>query len=317
MSRTPPLTVIALGGNAISPPRGDLSLAAERVTVARAVTELVPIVRSGARLLIVHGNGPQVGRLLNSSVGDAEHLDVHVAQTQGELGYLLAQALDAALGDTASVALVTRALVDAGDPAFAVPTKPVGAVLAREPDGVPAVRVPDGSGWRRVVASPRPLAVIEQAAIASLLASHHVIAGGGGGIALVRSGNVYTAAPAVIDKDYVAALLAVAFDAALLLFVTDVAHAFDRFGDRAQQQPIARMSIAQARARLASGAFAPGSMAPKIESAMQFVVATKRPAVITTLGAVDAARRGTGGTTIFPGDGSPPESEGQPIADRR
>jgi len=294
----PPLIVVALGGNAISPPHGDLSLGAEHRTVVTAIADLVPIARAGARLLIVHGNGPQVGRLLSApGVGDPARLDVHVAQTQGELGYLLAAALDESLGDGATVALVTRVRVDADDPAFATPTKPVGPVLTHRPDGVPAVQMPDRSGWRRVVASPRPLAVIEQAAIAGLLAAHHVIAGGGGGVALARRGSGFSAPPAVVDKDYVAALLAVALDATQLVFVTDVAHAFDRFGARSQQ-PIARMSIDHARKRLAAGAFAPGSMAPKVESAIQFVAATHRTAVITTVGAVDAARRGEAGTTI-------------------
>ncbi|HUI24933.1 MAG TPA: carbamate kinase [Candidatus Kryptonia bacterium] len=301
MSSPPsPLIVVALGGNAISPPRGDLSLAVEQLAIANAVAEISALARAGARLLLVHGNGPQVGRLLAApGLGDVARLDVHVAQTQGEIGYLLATALDAQLGDHASVALVTRVVVDAADPAFAAPTKPVGAVLAHKPDGLAAVLAPDGSGWRRVVASPRPLAVLEQAAIATLLVAHHVIAGGGGGVALAHSGNAYIPQPAVVDKDYVAALLAVALDAAQLLFVTDVAHAFDRFGDRTQQ-PIDRMSIAQARVRLAGGAFAPGSMAPKIESAVQFVSATRRPALITTLGAVAAACRGQSGTIIEP-----------------
>ena len=145
-----PLYVVALGGNAICPPRGDLSLATERTLVRDAVAELAALARGGARLLIVHGNGPQVGRLLGApGLGDPESLDVHVAQTQGELGYLLAEALDARLGGEACAALVTRVLVDGGDPAFAAPSKPVGAALAAPPAGLPAVRMPDGRGWRR------------------------------------------------------------------------------------------------------------------------------------------------------------------------
>ncbi|HVN85999.1 MAG TPA: carbamate kinase [Candidatus Binatia bacterium] len=290
------LMVIALGGNAISPPRGDLSLATERAIVQRAIAEIAPLVRDKTRLLIVHGNGPQVGRLLTvSGVGDAESLDIHVAQTQGEIGYLIAESLDEQLGTDACVTLLTRVLVDAADPAFSNPTKPVGAVLDRKPEGVAAVRV--AGGWRRVVPSPRPLAVIEQSAIAALLGAHHVIAGGGGGIALTRGERGRVARPAVIDKDYVAALLAIRLNAERLLFVTDVAHAFDGFGTN-QPQPITRMSVAEARARLHKGAFAPGSMAPKIESAIEFVAATRRPAIVTTLGSIDAACRSEAGTTI-------------------
>lgn len=296
----PPLYVIALGGNAISPPRGDLSFATERAVIDRAVTELAALARIGTRLLVVHGNGPQVGRLLAAAgLGDADSLDVHVAQTQGELGYLLAEALDARLGRDACVALVTRVLVDEHDPAFAHPTKPIGPVLASPPAGAPAVRMPDGEGWRRVAASPKPAQVVEQSAIASLLATHHVVAGGGGGVPVVGARASRQARPAVIDKDWVAALLAVALAAERLVFVTDVSHAFDRFG-RVDQREIRAMTVMEARERLASSMFAPGSMAPKVESAAQFVEATGHRAVITTIGSLEPALRGAAGTTIRP-----------------
>lgn len=296
----PPLYVVALGGNLISPPRGDLTFAAERAAIGRAGGELAFLARGGIRLLVVHGNGPQVGRLLDAAgLGDPGSLDVHVAQTQGELGYLLAEALDAGLGQDACAALVTRVLVDEGDPAFAHPTKPIGAVLTSPPTDGLAARMPDGDGWRRVVASPRPVRVIEQPAIALLLATHHVIAGGGGGVSLAGSRSSRRAHAAVIDKDWVAALLAVALTAERLLFVTDVCSAYDRFG-RADQREIHAMSVTQARARLADGIFAPGSMGPKVESAVQFVEATGRPAVITTLGSLHLALRGEAGTTIHP-----------------
>ena len=296
----PPLHVIALGGNAVSPPRGDLSFATERAAIDGAAAELVALAGTGARLLVVHGNGPQVGRLLGAGgLGDPESLDVHVAQTQGELGYLLAEALDARLGRDACAALVTRVLVDEQDPAFAHPTKPIGAVLSAAPTGVPAARTPDGSGWRRVVASPRPAKVIEQAAIAALLTTHHVIAGGGGGVPLVSEGSARRARPAVIDKDWVAALLATALSAERLVFVTDVSHAFTRFG-QADQREIHTMSLVEARAHLGAGMFAAGSMAPQVESAIEFVAATRRPAVITTIGSLERALRGATGTTIQP-----------------
>lgn len=290
------LTVVALGGNAISPPRGDMGFEAERAAIAVAAEELAALARDGARLLIVHGNGPQVGRLLAApGSGGAAALDVHVAQTQGELGYLLAEALDERLGGTACAALVTRVLVDDHDLAFAEPTKPIGPVLAERPVSVASAPTPAGSGWRRVVASPRPLAVIEQSAIAQLLASHHVIAGGGGGVAL--AGEPRRARPAVVDKDWVASLLAIALGADRLIYVTDVSHAFDRFG-RAGEAAIRFMSPTEARSRLAGGIFGPGSMAPKIESAAEFVERAGRPAVIAALGSVETALRGATGTII-------------------
>ena len=298
MTGVPSLLVVALGGNAVSPPRGDLSIASERRVVDRAVAELATVATDGKRLLVVHGNGPQVGRLLAApGIGDPESIDVHVAQTQGELGYLLAEGLERQLLGGRCVAVVTRVVVDANDPDFLRPTKPVGAVLTSPPAGVPAVRVPGGSGWRRVVASPRPLAVIEQDAIAALLPTHHVIAGGGGGVALAGPTRTRHPQAAVIDKDWVAALLATAFDAEQLLFVTDVSHAFDAFGDH-NQQAIHSMRLADARQRLAAGVFAPGSMVPKVESAMQFVESTGRPAIIATVGQLAAALAGTSGTTI-------------------
>ena len=161
------------------------------------------------------------------------------------------------------------------------------------------MRTPDGRGWRRVVASPRPIAVVEQEAIGVLLAAHHVIAGGGGGVTLAGSLALRHPQPAVVDKDWVAALLAIAFDARQLLFVTDVPVAFDRFGE-AGQQPISMMTTDEALGRLAQGVFAPGSMAPKVQSAVQFVAACGRPAMITTIGSITAALRGEAGTRICP-----------------
>jgi carbamate kinase len=294
-----PLIVVALGGNAISPPRGALSFAVERSILHAAAGELAGLARRGHRLLVVHGNGPQVGRLLAAyDAGEPGNLDVHVAQTQGELGYLIAEAVDASLGADACAALITRVLVDPDDPAFAHPTKPVGAVLAEPPPGVAAVRLPNG-GWRRVVASPRPRAVIESGAIESLLSTHHVIAGGGGGVALAGRAGGRQPRAAVVDKDWVAALLAVCLAAHQLVFVTDVTHAFDRFGG-AEQEAIHFMTVSAARARLAAGVFAPGSMAPKVESAIEFVEASGRAALIATVGHVEAALAGTAGTTIHP-----------------
>ena len=291
------LVVVALGGNLISPPKGTLGIAGERAVIERMAGELALLATAGTRLLVVHGNGPQVGRLLNAQGGDTDDLDVCVAQTQGELGYLLAEALDAQLGADSTVALLTRVLVDPHDPAFAAPTKPIGAVLSAPPSGTPAVRTADGAAWRRVVASPRPIAVVEQAAIRTLLANHHVIAGGGGGMALADGPSGRRPCPAVVDKDWVAALLAVALSADQLLFVTDVPHAFDRFG-ASDQDAIHALTVAEARARLSDGTFAPGSMEPKVASAVDFVMATGRPAVITTRGGVGAAMRGAAGTVI-------------------
>jgi carbamate kinase len=170
-------------------------------------------------------------------------------------------------------ALVTRVVVDPADPAFGSPTKPVGPVLA--------------GGMRRLVASPRPVRVLEQDAILALLAAHHVVAGGGGGIPVARGGGVSEGIPGVIDKDWVAARLAIAADAHALLFATNVAGVQERHG-AADAKLIGSLDLAAARARLGAGEFAAGSMGPKIESALEFVAATGRRAVI--LHADDLAR---------------------------
>jgi carbamate kinase len=296
-----PLVVVGVGGNALSPPGGSQSIEDERKAVTAAARELAELARSGQRLLIVHGNGPQAGRLLEAERADAGALDAIVAQTQGELGYLIGEALDAELGADSTVALVTRVLVDGDDPALAEPTKPVGPVLAEAPVDAPAIRQPDGSGWRRVVASPRPEKVVELEAIRSLLERWHVVAGGGGGVALAEHSDGETggrsAVPAIVDKDYVASMLGVALGATELVFVTDVPTVFESFGAE-PEGALRQMSVAEARSLLASGACPAGSMGPKVESCIEFVEATGGRAVITTVGEVEAALRGEAGTTI-------------------
>jgi len=186
------------------------------------------------------------------------------------------------------------------DPAFATPTKPIGGVFSAAPADVTSVRTPDGSGFRRVVASPRPVSLLEEAAIAELLTHHHVVAGGGGGIPLARRAGGRAPAAAVVDKDWVASLLARRLDARRLVFVTDVDNAFEGFGG-AQQRALSRLACGEARVRLARGEFAPGSMGPKVEAAVEFTEATGRPCVIAPLGGVERALRGAGGTTIIAG----------------
>lgn len=284
-----PLLVVALGGNAISAPGGALTLVEERRSVERICTELAGLAMR-YRLLLVHGNGPQVGRLLDA--GHAlEDLDVLVAQTQGELGYLLAESLERACGEPVR-ALITRVRVDAADLAFAAPDKPVGPVLPERPTQ-PAARYAGGSGWRRVVASPRPVDVPDHPAIGRLLADAHVVAGGGGGVPLSPSGPV----AAVVDKDRVAAWLAVRLDAAAMLFATDVDGVYEDFGGAAPAL-LRTLGLDDARARLARGEFPPGSMGPKVESAVAFAAATGRTATIAAAGDLTAALTGGCGTRV-------------------
>ena len=200
-----PLLVLALGGNALSPPSkaGD-DYPIEREIVNRTAWLLDQLTAAGYRLLIVHGTGPQVGRLLRQDPAHG-NLDIHIAQTQGELGYLLAAAMR-----ELAVCVLTRVVVGASP---GKPVKPIGPILEVEPQNQPAIRV--GDGWRLIVPSPRPVEVVEQAAIRALLEQQHVIAGGGGGVPLTASGKVVSG---VVDKDWVAALLAIRLDAAPLVF---------------------------------------------------------------------------------------------------
>lgn len=293
-----PLLVVALGGNALTPPAGDQGYAAERTAAAVAARSLATLAAQGWRLLVVHGNGPQVGRLLGNST-DTANLDIHVAQTQGELGYLLAEALQAASGQP-TVALLTRALVDPADPAFDHPTKPIGPLLPSRPEQGPAVQL--AGGWRRTVASPHPQAVVEEHAIATLLREQHVIAGGGGGIAIARTATAPQGLPGVIDKDWIAARLAIALQAQALVFATNVAGVEDGHGTP-QARLRARLSVAQASELLAAGALGAGSMAPKVESAVAYVTATGRPAVILhtdELGRALGAGAEAVGTVVVP-----------------
>jgi len=288
-----PLLVVALGGNAISPPAGSLSYGDERAAVAASARELGGLAATGYRLLVVHGNGPQVGRLMRADFAPVD-LDIHVAQTQGELGYLIASALEQASGE-ATAALISRTQVSARDPAFGRPDKPVGPVLSDRPSG-PAVWLERAAGWRRVVASPRPRLVPELPVIRELLTGAHVVAGGGGGVPVDARGRP---CQAVVDKDRIAALLASALQASALVFATDVEGAFRDF-DGPAPALLSTLSPAQARGYLEQGIFGAGTMAPKVESALDFAVQTRRPAVIARLGALGDGLAGRSGTRIAP-----------------
>jgi carbamate kinase len=279
-----PLLVLALGGNALSPPvsAGD-DYAVERQIVGRTAEKLNRIVSQGYRLLIVHGNGPQVGRLLRQDPAH-RNLDIHIAQTQGELGYLLAAAID-----EPTVCILTHVVVDAD---AGPPVKPIGPVLDACP--IDAASTPTGAGWRLIVPSPRPIQVIEQEVIAASLLHHHVVAGGGGGVPRSPTGEPVEG---VVDKDWVASLLAVALAAAHLIFATDVSGVYEH-SDQQEGEPISVLSPAAAHALIDSGAAGPGSMAPKLESAADFASATGRAAHICGIDDIEQAMAGTAGTRV-------------------
>jgi len=298
--------VAALGGNALlergEKPDEDI----QEHHVKQAADALAPLARSHD-LIVTHGNGPQVGMLALESAGDPAlsrpySLDVLGAQTQGMIGYWLVRALRGAAPGKPAGCLIGQTRVDAGDPAFAHPTKFVGPVysgpqaqdLAAERGWV--VRK-DGAAWRRVVPSPEPLELVEMPLIRVLLeAGALVVCAGGGGIPVVADASgALRGVEAVVDKDLTAALLASATGADALLLLTDVDAVVDGFGTP-DARPIRHASPPQLRAR----SFPAGSMGPKVEAACRFVEATGGTAAIGRLDAAEALLGGTAGTIVSP-----------------
>lgn len=312
------LVVVALGGNAIQEPDGEDSVGSDFARTGETADMLALLAASGWRLVVTHGNGPQVGNhLLRSELahihGDlpALPLDVCVADTQGGMGYMLQQCLSNSLHrlDVPAVVatIVTQILVDEDDPGFSAPSKPVGEVIPPERTAVLKdqgwVLVEDRQrhGFRRVVTSPHPLEIVEAAAIKTLVEEGVlVIAAGGGGIPVVagESGDLHGVA-AVVDKDLASALLAVDLQADVLLVLTNVdAVALDF--DTPRRRPIRSMSVDEAYGYLAAGQFSPGSMGPKVEAVARFVEVTGRPGIITSLDGAARALDGQMGTRITP-----------------
>ncbi|MGZ4121576.1 MAG: carbamate kinase [Actinomycetota bacterium] len=306
--------VVALGGNAILR-RGERGTVTEqRAAVREACDGIARLATEGHELVITHGNGPQVGRLMLQDEAMPDRvprytLDVHVAETQGQLGYLIQQELAGALrraGVTRAVAtIVTQVVVDPADPGFADPTKPVGPFLSAKgaaeyrQRGI-TVKEAAGGGWRRVVASPEPLEIVEADALRALLAAGIVpVASGGGGIPVVRDGDSVRGVAAVIDKDLAAAVLTEAVDADALLMLTDVEQVIRGYGTE-HEEPLSKLSVSDARAGVASGEFPHGSMGEKVLAGARAVEAGAR-AIIASLDHASAALAGASGTEIVAG----------------
>jgi carbamate kinase len=298
------LTVLALGGNALLAP-GERGTAAEQRANLRATLHRCRGLLRAGPVVITHGNGPQVGNeLLRQEVARDEApplpLYLAVAQTQAEIGALIAAELRATVEEKAVVVL-THVLVDGADPAFGDPTKPVGPFyseerareLEREREWT--VREDSQRGWRRVVPSPRPLRVLEIDAVRTLLADGAVvIAVGGGGIPVVARDGAYDGVDAVIDKDHASALLATELGAGRLVILTQVPAVYRDFESDARTR-VAELVPDRDDAILA--ALPPGSMRPKVEAAFDFVRATGGEALITS---ADALEKGEAGTRIAP-----------------
>jgi carbamate kinase len=304
------IAVVALGGNALTRAGQSGSCDEMMANAAAMATAVNDVLEAGWRVVIVHGNGPQVGNLAlqqeATSAVPAQPLALVGAMTQGLLGSLIARAIDLLRGRGTAAALVTHVTVDPADPAFGTPSKPIGPFyepaeaerVARR--GGWMVQPDSGRGYRRVVASPQPVGVIEIEAMRALVeAGHLVIAGGGGGIP-VLAGDPGRTVDAVIDKDRAACLIARQLGARALLLVTAVDQVMIDFG-RPTQSGLGTITADQIARYLAEGQFPPGSMGPKIEAALRFLHEGGELAVITSpalLAATLAGRGPTAGTRI-------------------
>ena len=314
MPRDHKLAVVAFGGNALLRPE-DRGTQEEQIARAKqAARWLAEIVRHGYKLIVVHGNGPQVGNILiqaeeASTKLPPQTLDVCVAQTEGSIGFMLQQALRNRLesiglgGEVATI--LTEVEVDPNDPAFKRPTKPIGPFFTRyraealERDHGWTMREDAGRGWRHVVPSPRPLRILNIRTIDRMLDQDSVvIAAGGGGIPVVKGRDgQWRGIEAVIDKDFASALLASELSADVFIILTGVPKVAIDFG-KPTQQYLDRMTVAEAEKHLADGQFPAGSMGPKIESAIQFVKAAKKEVLITDVEVLREALQGKDGTVI-------------------
>ena len=305
--------VVALGGNALSLRNQPLDASPQVVNVQRAVTALAPILRDHD-VLITHGNGPQVGLLALESSADpalavAYPLDALGAETQGLIGYWLVQALTNAVPGRPVVALITRTVVAADDPAFIDPLKFVGPMYTEAESNAIATKQGwtinrDGAGWRRVVPSPAPISVVEIDTIEQLFrAGTLIVCAGGGGVPVMRThAGELVGVEAVIDKDLTAALIAEAIKADALLLLTDVAAVSTDITDPAAPN-ITRTTPADMRKMI----FAAGSMGPKVDAACRFVERSGHMAAIGALDDSVAILAGTAGTIITAArEGTPP-----------
>jgi carbamate kinase len=307
--------VVALGGNALLQVWQKGTFEEQMQNVYNAMEQLADMVLSGKwRLVITHGNGPQVGNiLLQNEAG--KHLvppmpmDVCGAESQGMIGYMIQQAMHNVLArrgrpDIPVVTVVTQVLVDKNDPAFQNPTKPIGPFYTKEE----ALRMKEekgwhvvedaGRGWRRVVPSPDPKAIVEKEAIRILVENHAiVIASGGGGIPVIKENGSYRGVEAVIDKDLAGERLAEDVGAQVFLILTDVDRVRLNYR-KPNEVALSRMTVSEAKKYLAEGHFAKGSMEPKVKACIRFVEAGGEVAIIASLNQATAALEGRAGTQI-------------------
>lgn len=310
--------VVALGGNAIL--STDASAKAQQEALISTSKSLVKLIKEGHEVIVTHGNGPQVGNLLlqqaaaDSEKNPAMPLDTCVAMTEGSIGFWLVNALDNELqaqGIQKEVAaVVTQVIVDAKDPAFENPTKPIGPFLTEEDakkqmiESGASFKEDAGRGWRKVVPSPKPVGIKEANVIRSLVDSGVVVvSAGGGGVPVVEdaTSKTLTGVEAVIDKDFASQTLSELVDADLFIVLTGVDNVYINF-NKPDQTKLEEVTVSQMKEYITQDQFAPGSMLPKVEAAIAFV--ENKPnakAIITSLENIDNVLSANAGTQIIAG----------------
>ena len=302
--------VIALGGNALG------NSANEQLTKAElAAKSIADLITAGHHVVIAHGNGPQVGKIrlafeeTSQKPEDTMPFPECTAMSQGYIGYHLQQAIDEelvsrGLTDIPVVSMLTQVVVDPKDPAFSNPTKPIGGYYSEEEAKKLMAETGDvyvedaGRGWRRVVPSPKPVDIYEKISLQTLVdAGQVVIACGGGGIPVIYEGTRYKGVDAVIDKDFAAAKMAALIDADVFIILTAVDHVFVNFG-KPDQKALETTSVADMKQYISEDQFAPGSMLPKVEAAIDFAESKAgRRAIIASLEKASETLDGNSGTT--------------------
>lgn len=309
------IAVVAFGGNALLPETQTGTFDEQQANADAAAEAILGIVESGYEVILVHGNGPQVGQILAQNEESAAKipmlpLDACVAATQGTIGYILTTALRRTIKrrgiNKNTVTVLTNVAVDPADQAFGNPTKPIGAFMsaarAQEMQQSKGWKIVEdsGRGYRRVVPSPKPRRIMESEAIRELaLAGNIVMACGGGGIPVARVNDQFMGLEAVIDKDLASSLLAAEIGADLYIVLTGVPQVAINFG-RPNMQLLEKVTVSEVEKYRAEGHFPPGSMGPKIAAALDFIAKSGKEVLITSAEKLEAALQGQSGTYIVP-----------------
>lgn len=300
--------VLALGGNAILQPGQEGSYDNQKANIETSSDSIASIIKNGHELVIVHGNGPQVGQILRQNELAKEEvpqqpLPVCSAESQGFIGYMLQQSLKNRMPEKNVATVLTMTEVDSDDPAFKAPTKPIGTFYTEEESRELAktkgwtMGEDAGRGYRRLVPSPKPKAIVEVETIKTMLTNDIVVVStGGGGIPVVRQDGELTGVAAVIDKDSSALRLSIDVEADVLMILTDVPNVYINYG-KPTQEKLTELSLAKAQEYYNEGHFSDGSMGPKMQACIEFASLGKT-AIICALSDAVEALAGNAGTRV-------------------